>query len=241
MPSEQETGSSWKLLYRLGGLSAFAYVLMILAPLVLLIVAPQPPTIGGAAILEYIASHRAVYLAELICFVGLGLPAVVVFLALGVSLASSARSLAALGAVIGAGSEFMGLALASSPPSLNGGLMVLSARYASAIEPLRSSLAAAAEALQANTNAISPVGILTALGILLVSIAMTKGAFPKGIAMLGMVTGALGIPLEAFRDLVGPVYAAYGILLPIWGIVIGIGLLRLSRGSSRLSRGSSQR
>jgi hypothetical protein len=232
MASEKGTGSSWSLLYRVGGLSAFAYMLMILVPLVLLIAARQPPTVGGAAILEYIAANRAVYLAELICFVGLCLPAIAVFLALGVSLAPTARSLAALGAVIGAGSEFMGLALGSSPPSLNGGLMVLSSQYATAIEPLRSSLATAAEALQANANAISPVGILTALGILLLSIAMAKGAFSKGTAVLGIVTGALGIPLEAFRDVVGPVYAAYGLLLPVWAIVVGIGLLRLSRASS---------
>lgn len=233
MASEKETGSSWRLLYLAGGLAAFAYLLMILVPLVLLIAAPQPPTMGGAAILEYIAANRAVYLAELICFVGLSLPAIVVFLALGVSLAASAKSLAAMGAVIGAGSEFMALAIGSSPPSLNGGLMVLSARYATAIEPVRSSLATAAESLQANANAISSVGILTALGILVLSIAMTKGAYPKGTAVLGIVTGALGIPLEAFRDSVGPAYAAYGILLPVWAIVVGIGLLRLSRASTQ--------
>jgi hypothetical protein len=44
---------------------------------------------------------------------------------------------------------------------------------------------------------------------------MTKGGFPKGTAVLGIVTGTLGIPLEAFRDVVGPVYAVYGLLLPV--------------------------
>ena len=105
--------------------------------------------------------------------------------------------------------------------------MVLSARYVASSEPVRATLATAAEALSANANAVSSVGILTALGILILSIAMIKGAFPKGMAMLGIVTGALGIPFEAFRDLIGPAYALYGTLLPVWAIMVGIGLLRV--------------
>jgi hypothetical protein len=226
MESEERPDSGWNLLYRVGAISAFAYVLMILVPLVLLIAEPRPPLVGGATILEYIAAHRAVYLAELICFVGLSLPAIAVFLALGIALAPIRKSLALLGAVIGAGSELMALVLGSSPPSLSGGLVVLSARYVVSSEPVRASLATAAEALSADANAVSSVGILTALGILILSIAMIKGDFPKGTAILGIVAGALGIPFEAFRDLIGPVYALYGILLPVWAIAVGIGLLR---------------
>jgi len=97
MKSEERPDSGWNLLYSIGAVSAFAYVLMILVPLVLLIAEPRPPLVGGATILEYIAAHRAVYLAELICFVGLSLPAIAVFLALGIALAPIRKSLALLG------------------------------------------------------------------------------------------------------------------------------------------------
>jgi hypothetical protein len=220
---------SWRLLYRIGSISGFAYVAMIIVPLVLLVVAPQPPTAGGAAILEYIAAHRGVYLAQLICFVGLSLPALAVFLAVGAALAPQGKSLALLGAAIGAGSELIALALGSSPPSLNAGLVVLSDKYAAAGEALRPSLVSAAEALLAYANAVSSAGILTALGILLLSILMIKGVFPKGAAILGIVTGAAGLLLEAFRDLIGPVYAIYGLLLPLWFFFVSLRLASLGK------------
>lgn len=225
----ETSADSWKALYRAGAIAGLAYVLMILAPLVLLVVAPRPPTAGGVAILEYIAAHRAVYLAELVCFVGLSLPALVVFLALGAALAPLGKSLATLGAVIGVGSELIALALGSSPPSLNAGLMVLSGRYAQAGEAMRPSLASAAEALMAYANAVSSAGILTALGILLLSILMTKGVFSRGIAILGIVTGASGILCEAIRDLIGPFYAIYGLLLPLWFVFVALRLAALGR------------
>jgi hypothetical protein len=233
MHFEDVSGSSWKLLFRIGAISAFGYVLMVFIPLVLLIAAPHAPLSGGAAILEFIAAHRGAYLAELICFVGLSLPAIAAFLALGAALAPSGKSLALLGAVIGAGSEFAALALGSSPPSLNGGLILLSDRYAAAGEVARASLATAAEALAAYANAISSVGILTALAILILSIQMTKGPFAKWFSILGIVTGALGILFEAFRDYIGAAYSLYGTLLPLWFFSVGLGLLRIARDGAR--------
>ena len=228
--------ASWKFLYGAGAVSAFAYVLLILIPLVLLVVQPQAPLRGGAAILEYIAAHKAIYLAELICFVGLSLPAIVVFLALGAALWRRDRSLALIGAVIGVGSELIALALGSSPPSLNGGLVLLSAQYQAASEVLRPSLAAAAEALAAYANAVSAAGMLTALGILILSIPMARGGFPKWVGVLGIVTGALGIAFEALRDYIGAAYGLYGILLPLWFVLSGVGLGRLRKAEGEEAR-----
>jgi hypothetical protein len=232
MQHDISSDDSWRALYRVGAISAFAYVLMIIVPIALLVAAPQPPLSGGAAILEYIAAHRGVYLAELICFVGLSVPAIVVFFSLGVALFPYGKSLAALGALIGLSSEIVALSLGSSPPSLNGGLIVLSDRYAAASEAARPPLAAAAEALTAYANAISSAGILTALGILLLSILIAKGPFPKWLAILGIATGGLGILFEALRDLVGAAYGLYGILLPLWFLLVGLRLLYLSGRSS---------
>ena len=73
---------SWRGLYRAGGVSAALYAVLIIVPLVLLNTMPQPPLSGGAATLQYIALHKPVYIIELVSFVGLSLPAMVVFLAL---------------------------------------------------------------------------------------------------------------------------------------------------------------
>jgi hypothetical protein len=89
---------SWRRLYQAGGIAAALNVLMIIVPLVLLTVAPQPSLAGGAAVLDYIGAHKAIYLIELVCFVGLSLPALIVFLALFVALVPVHKSYAAIGA-----------------------------------------------------------------------------------------------------------------------------------------------
>jgi len=101
------------------------YVLLVLVPVVLIFFAPVPPT-EGRALLEYVASHKIVYLIELVCFVGLSVPALVVFSALAVALKEMNKSMAAIGGLFGIASEVIALALGSSPQSLHGGLVVLS-------------------------------------------------------------------------------------------------------------------
>ena len=106
-------------------------MLLVLVPVVLVFVAPVPPT-HGAALLEYIAAHKVVYLTELVCFVGLAVPALVVFSALAVALKDANKSIAAIGGLFGITSEVIALALGSSPQSLHGGLVVLSNAYQTA-------------------------------------------------------------------------------------------------------------
>ncbi len=106
---------SWRSLYRAGGVSAALYVVLILIPLVLLTTTPQPPLSGGAATLQYIASHKPVYLIELVSFVGLSLPAMAVFLALYMALRQLNKSYAALGTIVAIASEVIALAYNSSP------------------------------------------------------------------------------------------------------------------------------
>ena len=227
---------SWRRLYVAGAVSAALYVLMIIVPLVLMFTVPQPPLTGGAAVLEYIAANKAVYLVEFISFVGLSLPAMVVFLALYVTLKDLNKSYAALGAVIGIASETIALAYNSSPPSLNGGLLYLSDQYAAAAtEAQRSSLATAADSLIAVSNTVNAAGILTALAILFISLPMFRGVFSRGVAYLGIATGVVGIICEALRDVIGPAYFIYGLLLPAWFIAVGWRLYRLGFGSSQES------
>lgn len=219
---------SWRALYRAGGIAAMLYVLLIIIPIGLLFIAPQPPLAGGAAVLEYIAAHKPVYLIEFVSFVGLSLPAIVVFLALYVVLQHLDKSYAALGAVIGMTSESIALAYNSSPPSLNGGLLYLSDHYMAATSAAQqTALAAAAEGLIAVSNTVNAAGILTALSILILSLVMRKGVFARGVAYLGILTGALGIVSETFRDSIGLGYLVYGLLLPSWFLAVGWKLYRL--------------
>ena len=101
------------------------YVALVLVPVGLIYVAPLPPT-QGAALLQYIAAHRVVYLIELGCFVGLAIPALIVFTALTVALWPLDKGLALIGGLLGVASEVIALALGSIPQSLHGGLVVLS-------------------------------------------------------------------------------------------------------------------
>lgn len=228
--AEPRSAPSWTALFRAGAGSAALYVLLIVVPIVLLGIAPQPPMTGGAAILQYIAAHKPVYVVEFVSFVGLSLPAIVVFLALYVALREHSPSYAALGATLGIASEIVALAYNSSPPSLNGGLLYLSDQYAAATgDAQRVALTTAAEALLAVSNTVNAAGIVTALGILLISLALRQGGFGRGPMYLGILTGVLGIFSETLRDMIGAGYLVYGLLLPAWFATVGWKLYRLSR------------
>ncbi len=222
--------SSWGLLFMAGGWSAVLYVLLVLVPIALVFLAPVAPT-EGAALLEYIAAHKGVYLTELGCFVGLAVPALVVFSAVAVALKDLNQSIAAIGGLFGIASEVIALALGSSPQSLHGGLVVLSNIYVTAGgDADRTRLVSAAEALIAATNAVSWAGILTAAAILLLSSIMRRTSFfGPVLGGIGIVTGAVGVVSEALRPVIGPAYLLYGLLLPTWFALVAWKLLHLDR------------
>ena len=230
---------SWATLYKAGGVSALLFVLLVLIPVVLVFAAPVPP-VDGRELLPYIAAHKVVYLIELVCFVGLSVPALVVFSATAVALKGVNKSMAALGGLLGVASEIIALALGSSPQSLHGGLVVLSDSYTTAhTNGERAGLISAADALIAATNAVSWAGILTASGILVLSLVMWRGYFGPAVAALGVLAGATGIVSEALRPMIGPAYLVYGLLLPTWVAVVGWKLLRLGQqGTAELRRES---
>lgn len=205
------------------------FVLLVLIPVVLVLAAPVPP-VDGRELLPYIATHKVVYLTELICFVGLSVPALVVFSAVAVAVKGANKSMAAVGGLLGVVSETIALALGSSPQSLHGGLVVLSNSYGTArTDAERARLVSAADALIAATNAVSWAGILTASGILLLSLVMRRGNFGPVVALVGVLTGVTGILSEALRPMIGPAYLIYGLLLPTWFALVGWKFLRLGR------------
>lgn len=214
-------------MYRIGGYSALLFVVLVLVPVMLVFVAPLPPT-QGRAVLQYIAAHRSVYLIELVSFVGLAVPALLVFAALAIALSPVNKAWAAVGGLLGIVSETIALALGTSPQSLHGGLVVLADSYTGArTDAERAILVAAAEALIGATNAVSWAGILTAAAMLVLSMVMAQAGWGRALVIVGVAAGAIGVASEALRPLIGYAYLVYGLLLPLWFAWVGSKLLHI--------------
>jgi hypothetical protein len=229
----------WQPLFRWAGVASLLFVILLIAALALDFLAP-PPVHGGAETLEFIYANKTNYIAEQILWILPNILPVLVFVALFVALVPTQRSLALIALIFGALPWALSLAIpVSSRGSLN--LIYLSDRYKGAgTEDERKIYATAAEALIAENNTPAIVGTLSAFGILLMAIAMSRGPkvlFPRWVAWLGAATGALGVASEILRHAVPEFYWGYGILLWTWFIATGIALIRLP--SKRLDNRSA--
>jgi hypothetical protein len=243
-PEIAATGSdpSWKGLYRIGSVSATLFVVLNIMALVLDLTAP-PPISGGAATLRFIAENRTIYILEQALWLVPGVFAMIAFLALYVALKDLNKSYAALGALIGGAAWALTLAIPTTSRGAHA-LVYLSDRYAAATtDAERAAFATAAEAIVAQNNTPTVAGILTTVGVLIVSLVMLKGVFHKGVAYLGIATGVLGVASEALRFVLPAGYAVYGLLLFVWFIAVGWQLYKLARDpeKARAHRGTRQR
>ena len=229
---------SWKSLYKAGGISGVLVGILLIIAIVLISITPQAPTSGGIATLEYIASNRLVYIVGQVVGIAPVFLEIVVFLALLMALKGFNKSAAAIGSVLAIVSQAVVLA------SVNfGGLVNLSDNYMVAVtDAQRAVFANAAEWAIAFNNSVSASGIdviMTsgAIGVLILSFLMLKGVFQKGIAVLGIIAGVLGI-ISAFGVFISPLpvtpqlgigYTLYAFILTIWLVAVGIKLYKLGR------------
>ncbi|MGO4186593.1 DUF4386 family protein [Pseudarthrobacter sp. TAF60_1] len=222
----EEASDAWSALYRFAGAAAVLFVVLLIAALVIDFIAP-PPVHGGTTTLEFIAANKALYISEQLLWILPSILPVIVFVALFVALAPVGRSLALLAAVVGGLPWALLLAVpVSSRGSLS--LVYLSDMYASAgTERDRSVFATAAEAIIAENNTPAIAGLLSPVGIFLISLVMLRGVMPRAVAWLGLVTGGLGVFSEALRFAVPEFYWVYGVLLWAWFIAVGVSLMRL--------------
>ncbi|MBG6224859.1 hypothetical protein IWX63_001421 [Arthrobacter sp. CAN_A2] len=218
---------AWRPLFRVAGIAGILLlVVSYLATLVLFTLDP-PPVSGGEATPRFIADHRASYIAQQLLWLVPSLFGLIVFVALLVALFPASPSLAVLGFTVGAASW---TALLAVPVTTEGtlSLVYLSDRFTAETDAAaRSSFSAAAEAFVAENNTVSLAGALTPLGLLLISLPMTRGALPHWIGWLGIVTGSLGLLSEVLGFAVPGLYAVYGPLLWAWFTAVGVALLRL--------------
>jgi hypothetical protein len=221
------TDPSWGPLYLAGAVSAGLAVILYAAALVIFAVTAAPPTSGGARMLEYVDAHRTMYIVRQLLWLVPSLLLMVVFLALAVALRHLGRSLAAIAGLIAVASWAVSFAW---PTTGDGSLamVLLSDRYAAATtEAERAPFVAGAEVLIALNDVPAVIGVLQTLGVLLISLLMLRGRFPKGLAWLGVATGAIGVVSEVLRPVLGWAYAAYGVLLFVWLMWIAVALWRL--------------
>ncbi len=222
---------SWERLYWVGGISALLAALMYVVAIIVEFSLPAPPTTGGAAMLDYIAGHRSTYILQQILWLGPSILLTVVFLALYPALKELDKSYAAIGAVLGIVSWAVTLAY----PATGGGapaLVYLSDQYAAATsEAQRAALSAAAVGFLAINDVATLMGVLETAAILIVSLVMLRGIFHRGVAYLGIATGAVGIVSEALKPVLGLGYIVYGLLVMVWIAAIGWELVRLARAS----------
>ncbi len=158
------------------------------------------------------------------------------YLALYVALEPLHRSLAALGCAIGGVAWALTLAMPTTSTGAPA-LVYLSDQYAAASDPgQRAALAAAAEGLIAINRTPTAVGVLTTVGMLIVSLVMLRGVFAGWVAYLGIATGLLGIASEALRPVIEGGYGVYGVLLLVWVGAVG---WRLSRRATEMMTAAS--
>lgn len=224
--------SSWNPLYRLGGLAASAAVALYVVALVLVSVTEFPPSSGGADLLQYVAEHRMAYIVRQLLWLVPSLLMMVVFTALAVALRHHGRAFAALAGLFSVSSWVISLAW---PTTGDGSLamVLLSDKYVlAAAEAERAAYVAGAELLTALNDIPQPIGIVQTFGILLIALLMLRGTFSRGLARLGVVTGAVGVVSEILRPIMGPSYAIYGILLFVWLAWVARALLRHTEPAS---------
>jgi Domain of unknown function (DUF4386) len=226
---------AWGRLYQAGGISAGVFVALLVAAIALSILNPPPPIAGGAATLDYIAAHRTLYIVHQQLWLVPGFFAMVVYLALYVALKHLHRSYAALGSVISGGAWALTLAMPTTSTGAPA-LVYLSDHYVATTDSAQRALfAAAAENLIAQNRTPTAVGILTTVGMLILSLLMLRGVFPRGVAYLGIFTAVLGIVSEALRPIIEGGYGVYGVLLLVWMGAVGWKLYRLGADLSRRS------
>jgi hypothetical protein len=223
-------------LYRTGGIAAALFVVLTIASAVVIATTPQPPSTGAAGTLPggietlgYIAAHKYVYVLNMVLFVGPVALTAATFLALFAALQQVSRSVAAIGAVVG----IAGVALCMVPLGLVFALVPLSDQYAATSGATqRATIATTADGILAQINSVSVGGVLFAVGVLIVSLAMLSGVFHRAVAVLGIVSGGVGIVCESLRPVLGAWYGIYGILM-LWLLAVAWQLYQLSRSVRR--------
>jgi len=240
VPDAETADSTYKGLYKLGGLAALLVAMLTLSEVIVLAFYPQPGTVSGWFLL--FQSHK---LIGLLSFWGLEVPMylmfLLVFLALFLVLKKDNEGLmiiAMIFALLG-----IGIFLATNNPF---SMLSLSNQYAAARTDVeRSTFLAAGQAMLANTNQRAVGGFntgffLVSVAGLIVSLVMLQGnSFTKLTAYVGIVANALSLGDYLRQALTSSATVALLVILPnalflvIWFVLVGLRLYQLGRSEGR--------
>lgn len=217
-----------KTLQKFGGFAALYLAIAYLIGIVLFLVVLDYPSITDPAqkVALLIGKQMVIFSTNLLMYVFFGVFLIVLSLALYDRLKSGAPAIMQVATVIGI--IWAGSLIASGMVS-NAGIAPVVALYAK--DPAQAALT-----WQGIESVASGLGngngeILGGLWTLLVSLAALRtGGLPKGLNILGLLVGAVGIItiLPGLTDLVG----VFGLSQLIWFVWLGIVLLRSNPGKT---------
>ena len=215
-----------KTLQKFGGFSAFYMAAAYLIGIVLFLIVLDYPSITDPAqkVALLVEKEMVIFSTNLLMYVFFGIFLVVLSLALYDRLQSGAPAMMQVATVLGliwAGS------LIASGMIANAGIAPVVALYAK--DPSQAALSWQGTETVANGLGFAYGEILGGLVTLLVSlVALRSGGLPKGLNILGLLIGAVGIVtiFPGLADLVG----VYGLIKIIWFAWLGIVLLRSHPG-----------
>jgi hypothetical protein len=217
-----------KNLQKVGGFSALYLAVAYLIGIVLFLVVLDYPSITDPAqtVALLVEKQMVIFSTNLLMYVVFGVVLIVLALALYDRLKSGASALMQVATAIGiiwAGS------LVTSGMVSNAGIAPTIALYAN--DPAQAALTW--QGIEAVSNGLGNANgeILGGLWMLLVSLAALRaGGLPKGLNILGLLVGAVGIItiIPGVTDLVG----VFGLGQIIWFVWLGIVLLRNNPGKT---------
>jgi hypothetical protein len=221
--------SSWKSLYKVGGIAALLVVVIAVIQAPIFILFPQPTTVVGH--FTQFQSNKLLGLVDLDFMLILAeICTAPILLALYAALRRANPALLTIALIFGLGGIAFFIAV---NPTFS--ILYLSDQYgAAATDIQRTTFLAAGEALVANYNgtAFGLFFILSGVADLIIAAVMWRsGIFNKVTSILGMVVGAmLLVPPLPFLGMIGLVLS-YIVILPsmIWNILIAIRLFKLGR------------
>ena len=219
--------SSWKGLYKAGGMSAILYVIFALSiPFFMFIDNTElSHMVSGSEILGLITKNGILWWVTLQTFVlGTSFFAIITFIALFVALSEVDKVKGLIGSAIAVVIHI--LFIAYYPVML--ALGFLANIYTVANSGQRQSIESAAEALLAINNAFNPLyEFVFAVSILILSLAMLKGVFNKKVAYLGILTSISACVALALFPLINIAYFWWWLLFMIWFVALGLRLIKM--------------
>ncbi len=225
--------STWKVVYRAGGVCLLLSELIWLAVAVLSIVIGPAPS-GGEAYLTSVAQHAAASQVDFGIFALSDLLLLPAALALYLALKHVGKN----AMLIATGLLILFAVVDLAVTELNSlALVTLTRQYAAAASDVqRAAYVAAADYALATL----PIGtffsyLVSSIGLLIASVVMLRGVFSRPTAFLGITAGILGtvggfyFAIPALAGLLVPSLIAFG----SWGVFAGLRLCELGKRSSR--------